>query len=380
MSHLRPVPRFARLRGNFDEGNFGDDALLLACTSLLRGKVKLAQVETNVAYYDDRMHDFFAPSNQLIAPDIIIYGGGTQFFSFSTSEPTAMRSVLSRVTKKILSPTSLITSYRARSDSARNKLIPKVAIGLGVGPFDNAVAAQQAAGLLRQMELVWVRDAHSEHFCRSYDVPNVISSSDLCFTEAFAQITTPRSGRERSGAEPLKIGIILRDWKDLCASFFRRQAALASKLRTSGHEVTFLSLSKHDDFYLGEMATLGETVRVWDAKSELLEDFWALIAAQDLMVTSRFHGAIFSLLSSTPFIAIEIEPKLSNLREMVPELGDFAVDPSTDVDTMHHAVEALLARREGILPALDRALMEQRLRARAGEDALKSYFEDEAQK
>lgn len=380
MSRHQPLSTLASLRGNFHEGNFGDDALLLACASLLQGEVKHIQLERTATYRDERMQDILAATAVPIPPELIVYGGGTQFFSFSSSAPVVQHSLISRLAHKLISPASLLASYHARTRAAQNRRISKIAIGIGVGPFGNSVAAEQAVGLLRQMDLVWVRDASSEDFCRSNSIPNLVTSSDLCFTEAFTQITTPPLDRKPSEGRPRKIGIILRDWPALDADFFQRQVALARKLRVSGHEVRFLGLSEHDHRYLTETAALGETVSVWDAKTVQLEDFWAIIAEQDLVVTSRFHGAIFALLSTTPFIAIEIEPKLSNLRDMVPELGTFAIDPSTDVDTMHHAVETLLAQREEVLPALDRALTEQRTRARAGEDALKSYFEDKARK
>lgn len=378
MSRHRPLPSLASLRGNFHEGNFGDDALLLACSSLLQGQVKRIQFERNVAYRDERMQETLAADDVPTQPDMIIYGGGTQFFSFSA--PAAQHSLISRVVRKLSSPTSLMASYRARAMIAQNRRISKIAIGIGVGPFENSVAAQQAVGLLRQMELVWVRDASSEDFCRNNNIPNIVASSDLCFTEAFTHITKPPLDSRLAEDRPRKIGIILRDWPALDADFFQQQVALARKLRASGHEVRFLGLSKHDDRYQAEMAALGEIVNVWDSKSERLEDFWAVIAKQDLVVTSRFHGAIFALLSATPFIAIEIEPKLRNLRDMVPELGAFAIAPSTTVDAMCQAVESILGRRESVLPALDRALSEQCSRARVGEEALKTYFEAKLQK
>lgn len=380
MSRHQTHPSFASLRGNFHEGNFGDDALLLACTSLLEDRVDHIQFERDVAYRDERIKDTLVDADKPIPPDTIVYGGGTQFFSFSSSAPVVRHSLLSRVAHKIFSPTSLVESYRARTTAAQNRRTSRIAIGIGVGPFDNSVAAEQAAGLLRKMDLVWVRDAPSEYFCRSNSIPNLVASSDLCFTEAFTQITVLPLEINRTQDGPRKIGIILRDWPTLDAAFFQRQVGLARKLRGAGHDVRFLGLSEHDNRYLTEMAALGERVRVWDPKSERLEDFWALIAKQDLVVTSRFHGAIFALLSTTPFIAIEIEPKLSNLRDMVPELASFAISPSLTVDVMCQTIENLLAQSGSVLPALDRALSEQRVRARAGENALKAYFEAKAQK
>ena len=198
MSRHRPLPSLASLRGNFHEGNFGDDALLLACASLLQGQVKHIQFERNVAYRDERVQDTLAAADEPMQPDMIVYGGGTQFFSFSASAPVVQHSLISRVARKLSSPTSLMASYRARTRAAQNRRISKIAIGIGVGPFENSVAAEQAVGLLRQMELVWVRDASSEDFCRNNNIPNLVVSSDLCFTKAFTQITAPPLDRRQA--------------------------------------------------------------------------------------------------------------------------------------------------------------------------------------
>lgn len=374
MTHHQTVPLSVELRGNYHEGNFGDDALLLACIFLLRDQTRRIQLERKAAYQDNRLKNIVVPGKGKTPPNLVVFGGGTQFFSFSMSSKDVQYSRISRFTKKILSPTSLLASFRARIAAAQYRQLPKIALGIGVGPFELPLAGEQTVELLRQMELVWVRDPTSEKFCRNHNIPNLVNASDLCFTPAFSQIAQPLGHRATPHDRPRRIGIVLRDWPSLDAHFFQRQVALARKLRACGHQVRFLSLSMQDNRYMTKMRELRERVIVWDATSGTLEEFWHTIAEQDLVLTSRFHGAIFALLSRTPFISIEIEPKLKNLRFMVPELGAYAITPSTNVDNMYLKVDELLAKKQSLLPALDKAVSKQRSLARTGEEALKTYF------
>ncbi|MBD0413472.1 polysaccharide pyruvyl transferase family protein [Oryzicola mucosus] len=367
------------LLGNYHEGNFGDDALLVACAALFKGQAQPLSVRGNIAYKDARLSGLRSEKNVTGSPNLIVYGGGTQFFSFNSTDtvPDPLQPRRKVLVQKLLSPSSVVSSIRTRMRRARLQHVPKIAIGIGVGPFNDAASAEVAAALLRRMAFVWVRDALSEEFCRSNGVENLVVSADLCFTDAFAGMVHRPRDRRQTGGQASRVGIILRDWGTLDARFFQRQIAAAQKLRTLGHKVQFLALSPHDEMYLSEMAAANEEVHVWNAEEDKLERFWEVIGNQDLVITSRFHGAIFSLLSRTPFIAIEIEPKLRNLRTVVPELAAFAVSPSVDADHLCTLAEALLAHREQTAPALERALSRQCMNARRGEQALATFLESE---
>lgn len=376
MTSCKTPFRRASLRGNFSEGNFGDDALLLACNALLTDHVHRLCVGVPVCYQDERLAALEEKDLKGAVPDLIVYGGGTQFFSFDgppAQQPTTSR--IMRIARKLITPGAYAASLKTRVTTARSQRIPRIAIGIGVGPFSDTASAHATAALLRNMALVWVRDSQSEEFCRSNGVSNLLLSSDLCFTEAFARSTAPALAQIRSDGQPKQIAIILRDWKQLDYGFFRRQIEVAERLRGAGHHVQFVSLSRHDYTFLTEMSALGEDVLVWDPLRSRLEMFWKYLAEKDLIVTSRFHGAIFALLSNTPFIAIEIEPKLRNLRDMVPELGRFAVDPAAGAELVYNSVQEVLKHREQLLPALKHALSVQRDRARTGEMALKRFLE-----
>lgn len=365
------------LRGNYHEANFGDDALLLACSALLsftEGEVVIDG--KGATYHDERMSNVSnnQPGDQ--KPNLICYGGGTQFFSLT---PPAVRVTMwQRVLRKLISPKDIVSSIRARVNSSRSKNTMTIAIGMGVGPFKKDIEAElSVAKLLKRMDFVWVRDRLSENFCKDHGIDHAVFSSDLCFTDAFSRLVnpvTPKTSR-LVGIQKIKVGFILRDWELLDPDFFKRQIEVAKRLRLQGYEVRFLCLATSDHSYLEELKNAGEDVDLWTAKQGAFESFWELISSQDLIVTSRFHGAIFALLSQRPFVAIEIEQKLQNLREMVPGSERFALDHKASADHVEKKVLNALGCLEEFAPILAESLKVQRKRAKVGETALKKFLQ-----
>jgi len=152
---------------------------------------------------------------------------------------------------------------------------------------------------------------------------------------------------------------------------------VARQLRSLGVDVRFLAFAPSDRAYLSALSTAHEKVMAWHAGYGSIEAFWAEIAAHDLLVTSRFHGAVFALLSGRPFIAIDIEPKLASLAAMVPELSNVLVQPDASVDAMVENILAALSASETAKPVLVAALNHQRALAARGESALIAFLESE---
>ena len=365
------------LRGNYHEANFGDDALLLACSALLSSTGGEVVIDGKGAtYHDERMSNVSNHQSGTQEPNLICYGGGTQFFSLTP--PPGQVTLWRRVLGKLISPKDIVSSIRARRKNSRSKNTMTIAIGMGIGPFKEDFEAElSVAKLLKRMDFVWVRDRLSENFCKDHKIEHAVSSSDLCFTDAFSRLVRPVASKASLlvGIQKTKVGFILRDWELLDPDFFKRQIEVAKRLRLRGYEVRFLCLATSDHNYLEELRSAGEEVDLWTAKPGTFESFWELISNQDLIVTSRFHGAIFALLSQRPFVAIEIEQKLQNLREMVPGSERFALDHKASADYVEKKVLKALGSLDEFAPILAESLKAQRNRAKVGEAALKKFLQ-----
>ena len=228
------------LRGNYAEGNFGDDALAIAAQHLVAPAASRILTDGVVAYRDQRLDRMECRDKSDEQFDAIVYGGGTQFFSFEHDPPAMPATQVQRVFKKLRQPLSLIDSYYARRRYWIESRTPQLAIGFGVGPFPEASPAEvAAASLLKRMQLVWVRDDASMAFCKLHGVENAVRSADLCFTSAFAEVTQkPSSAPEQAGGRK-QVGIILRDWIGWNDDYFEAAIEAARRMRDQNVSTTF---------------------------------------------------------------------------------------------------------------------------------------------
>ncbi|HRY47649.1 MAG TPA: polysaccharide pyruvyl transferase family protein [Candidatus Paceibacterota bacterium] len=325
------------VRGNFSEGNFGDDALLLAVDQLLTHHYSCEQILFDcpqLAYrYDGVRCARIAVAADLRRASAILYGGGTQFFSFSES-PRMMQLPLHRLIRAATSPKRLMERCRARYRLHLETGLPKIGVGLGFGPFvDNTSEEQAARVLARQMRFLWVRDVNSERFCRNNGAGNLTRASDLCFLSAFQQQYIHRRSASMKRVIP-RVGIALRDWKftgegAMCITPYLQFAAMCRQRQI---DVKFFVFSpKRDVEVTRQLIDANEEACHWTPDSISVMAFVEMLDACDVMVTSRFHAAVFSLLLGKPFVAVEIESKLKMVAELLggwDVLVRLPVDPS----------------------------------------------------
>ncbi|WP_020084650.1 polysaccharide pyruvyl transferase family protein [Hyphomicrobium zavarzinii] len=366
------------LRGNYAEGNFGDDALAIAAQRLLAPHAVQIATDVELAYRDRRLDGLRRRGAHEERFDTIVYGGGTQFFSFKHDPPAALAPLAQRVLRKLTRPLSLIDSYRARRRHWIEFRTPRLGIGIGVGPFPvGSPAEAAAASLLKGMALVWVRDDASMAFCERHGVETALRSADLCFSSAFAEAThkLPSAPERTDGRK--QVGVILRDWKAWDDAYFEAAIEAARRLRDQGVEPTFFSLASSDTRFLAALSRSGEPVTAWRCEAGAFETFWHALAQMDLVVTARFHGAVFAVLGETPFLAIGIEPKLELVRDWAPasEAPEVTMPATTDPELIARRVLAALGEIEHRREAARAMLREQRRLAASGEQRLAAYFD-----
>lgn len=373
---IRSVGKIALIRGNYSESNFGDDALLLATVQLLQPHFSTIVADQHVAYSDQRMSIRCAGKEKPVNPDVIVFGGGTQFFSFlGAADAIAPRGLGARILDRISDPASIKYWLQERRRLMTDARTPKVGLGLGVGPFPDIDPSREAAAkFLRSMALLWIRDAASESFCRENGVVKAFRSSDLCFTSAFRSVVrAPQISRARTAGEK-RVAIVLRDWGSLEATFFSKMVEVARRLRLLGHQVEFFSFAPTDHCFRRALDEAGEAWIGWPLQSGDIEDYWKKLAQVDLVVSSRFHGAIFAILSETPFIPIEIEPKLTQLRHVCPVNCRSPIQPEDKVEEVIGKIALALQHLCERTTAAQFAKEGQVRAAAAGERALSRFF------
>lgn len=288
------------IKGNFSEGNFGDDALLLACHQLLTN----LGFDTVAAYNDQLYYPRDLAMNAKVGAfnnndvDLVLYAGGTQFFSFSSEKNSLLQNI-----KRRLSAYKWLISQRTNY----------AMIGVGLGPFKNGIKKSIfAKTLIKKSSFTWVRDNYSYQECNRLGVNNFHLGSDLCFLSEFQQWCDLKSNFSE---KVNKIGIVLRHWKHNEGNkYIDKVFELSERLEEANFEFNFYLFSEKEDVLVEEiLIAKGIEYIKWDAKKFTFKEFLSELDSCDLFVTARYHTAIFSTLMQKPFITVGIDQKLTYL-------------------------------------------------------------------
>lgn len=305
------------IKGAYGESNFGDDLLMKVFEDYF--KKEFPQVELNFEGENVRY-----PKNILTKASYnkksdyhwLVYGGGTQFFAFNSSNKLSLNEKLRigiRNPKLVLSKLSnLIRSKKKQASDCKTAFL-----GFGLGPFsDNVNAIENAKGSLKTAEFIGVRDEVSYEYCKEWGLDAVLGA-DVVFSSYFGNsLNVSESSRESKK----KIGVIVRDWE-----FEESGKAYCSKIKE------FIAGKEDVDFKIVILAPLrdktwvretrSENVIIWEPDKHTIDDFLFTLNDFDAFISARYHGAIIGALLKKPVICIEIEPKLRILSEQIKQYG-----------------------------------------------------------
>lgn len=292
------------VKGAFGEGNFGDDALLVTLLRWLQLSFDSADIaiSTNGSdlSYLNKLDESFKGiatlkyNNFLFhKSNLVIYGGGTQFFSFKGK--SAGLSVYRKIFK--LSVMKRII-YKVINTGRQNK---EIFFGIGIGPFANDMDFNSFKRNVSGKKVL-IRDSSSKRYLSLMGIESEVYS-DLCFIQSHSH-----EGR-LSGASK-KVAIILRDWRFETNGLLDDQLInICLEKKREDFDFSFVFFGK-DILLKSKLDKLNIKYTSWDPDKDLYSDFISALSVYDAIVSSRYHGIIFGVQLSIPSIGIAIEPKI----------------------------------------------------------------------
>ncbi len=313
------------IKGAYGSGNFGDDALMFVMAKLLRREfhakdmVFLCNRDLPYVFNVSPESTIRTAINRGLSGDFLVYGGGTQFFSFPL---TAMESegFITKLMRLMLSPLSSVGKIFNRIKTKPDFQVSsnRAALGVGLGPFvKGSVQELQAYSLFKKLNYISVRDESSLRICEDWGLSGVLLGSDLCFLTKF--LPPMPNAQKPSNAAQKRVGIIVRDWPHSKegAVYLQNILDLAESLRDDSYEVVFISFhEKGDQLIIKELKLKGEKILCWDTDTETINSFIFKLSMFDVFFTARYHGAVFASILSKPVICIGVENKLKMAAEM----------------------------------------------------------------
>lgn len=161
--------------------------------------------------------------------------------------------------------------------------------------------------------------------------------------------------------------------------YLDRQMELAAHLLSLGYRVVLFSSEYNHDVairrhFLRQFATrwpvLASSGQLWYRLDDDSSDFLGTVASCDLVVATRFHSALFSLLSGKPVVGLVYHQKTRDLLDYFG-LGDYAFDVEEfAVAQIVAAIHQLRSSDRGLAEKLLRAAQVRRLEVEAQFDRL----------
>jgi len=311
--------------GAYGAGNLGDDALLASVLTALRGIVSDNRVCIRTLHRAPYVAQWFPDVTVVSSGDsvrvrtnLLLFGGGTQFYSFANACATRGRRLRS-INKYLLRPRLLWRRLRMVGTFQGIVSDRTAAVSVGIGPFvPGSFQEERARALLRSCDWISVRDTLSLGFCGRWGITRALLYPDLCFASelwGFDGLTNPGIG-----SAVARVGVIVRDWPRtiMGQAYFEPLRKAVAQMRAEGLAVTYLSLGvSSDSKTVRTLEQAGEKVVKWDPGNSTVVEFAERLRSFHLLITARVHAVIIGATLGIPSIAIGIEPKLEIVREQL---------------------------------------------------------------
>lgn len=338
------------LTGYYGKANFGDDVLL----KVTHGLVRQWQPEAEIAilcdqYLDDYLPDLLGERLRILQPgdrehfDLIIHGGGGTFFDFGNYG--YVNRILNQSIKLAGFANYALFDKLVRAVLGKPRISAKERLGWGVGVGTYATGSNKLRKnipTIVDFDMLVVRDAASidNLQCLGF-ADHAILGSDLAFLENYWLPASTREVEVSPKNRPC-LGLILRDWpKGPSKHYLERFAELLPELDRRYALSLFVFDKRVDD----QLLALAEpyTTHIWSPPATKFDEFCSFLAKQDVVISSRAHGAICGAVMGIPSILVELEPKLRTVNDMLPHATRLLQPDVLDLPLLISSIDDLLA-------------------------------------
>ncbi len=315
------------IKGAYGPANIGDDLLLMVTRELLIKAFPTATLYTT--FTEPELGKKVYPDLNFIERvdvessdiDLVVHGGGGQFFSFAdSSQKGGFDPLIVRLAKRALSAKGRkriaggIKSVFKKQHVVGGNAISRVGIGMGVGPFvPNSRREDEAKEILDTMGFITVREnASLKDYNRVCDKGLAKLGCDLSLyrhhwieDDRLIEIRNSVSGRKC-------VGICMRSWHqaDLQDKVCEVLISYIEHLKANGWDVLLLGICWDTDAHWMQSLPECEQLNYMPTEGGIKDYLAELKKRVSVVVSARAHVTILSSQVGIPTISIPIERKL----------------------------------------------------------------------
>lgn len=316
------------LKGAYGPGNLGDDVLMICMINVIKDSVPDCELyvgvedpeKAKILHNEANFVDFKKPKKV----DLLVYGGGGQFFDFDTKAARLESNILFKALNFIKlnkNPFWALNRllYSRRENCFENLVISdKVALfAVGLGPF-----AFEGKGYYRLLKLlkvekgfVSIRDAKSAHILDSINFKNYILGADPSFLKNMWSNSANMLTLSEERKELYDLSIICREWPYSEEGKRLIESAIDYGIKSikKGKKVRFVFLYRNYDKVMIERLKNYDCL-VYDPSKFTPSQFVEEISNHSkVIISSRAHGAWLPIIFGKPVIVLAIENKLKQV-------------------------------------------------------------------
>ena len=298
------------ISGYYGHGNFGDEAILRVIFAELKKNFENAEITVLSKI----------PNLKAIADcDIFVSGGGSLL-----QDVTSLKSLLYYLgllyMAVILKKKTIIYSQ-------------------GIGPINSNLGKKLTAYVLKNVDLITVRDKESVEFLKSLNIDSNLTGDPVWELE-YNPVKTEKN--------KINVGIQLRKWPALDEAKLKTLAyAITSSFK--GQDIILNLISLQDKNDLEVLNSFREMINGIETKvltGLTLDETIDCICNLDYLIAMRYHACLVAAKYSVPFLAITYDPKVKILAKETT--APFVSVKDMNFSMLNNAIKYLITEKNRI--------------------------------